>query len=126
MKNQISENLFVRAEDMLNHAEEELQRAEGDVVVPAVCFHTRKTICNYLEGYLIRHMHAPQEPVSLKSLLNQCVSINPEFKKIDLSSFECKHDKEVEPAAYCLSVSKVKSCYNIAQEVKALIMRSEM
>jgi HEPN domain-containing protein len=126
MKNQISENLFVRAEHMLSNAEEELQRSEGDVVVPAVCYHTRKTIYNYLEGYLIRHMHAPKEPISLKSLLNQCVDINPEFKNINLSSFECKHDEKVDPTAYCLSVSKVKSCFNIAQEVQALIMRSEM
>lgn len=126
MKNQISENLFVRAEAMMNNAEEELQRAEGDVVVPAVCYHTRKMIYNYLEGYLIRHMQAPHEPTSLKSLLNQCANINPDFKKINLSGFECKHDNEVDPTAYCLSVTKVKSCYNIALEVQALIMRSEM
>ena len=52
MKHQISDNLFIRADNMLNNAGQELQRAEEDVVVPSVCYNSRETIYNYLEGYL--------------------------------------------------------------------------
>jgi hypothetical protein len=126
MKHQISDNLFIRAENLLDNAGQELQRAEEDVVVPAVCYNSRETIYNYLEGYLIRNMQAPKEPVSLENLKNQCANINPEFKELDFSSLDCSHDNKAGQEAYCMSVTKVKSCFQVAQEVKDLIMRSEL
>ena len=126
MKKQISENLFIRAEDMLESAGRELQRAEEDVVVPAVCYNSRKTIFNYLEGFLIRHYQAPTGPMSLEQLKNECAKINPGFDKIDFTHLDCKQNDELDPAEFCMSIKKVKSCYQIAQEVKDLIQNSEM
>lgn len=121
MKKQISENLYMRAEDSLDAAGTELQRAEEDVVTPAVCYNARKTIINYLEGYLIRNMQAPNGPMSMEQLRTACARINPAFEKLDFSGLNCRHTDELDPAEFCLSVKKVKSCYDLALEVKDLI-----
>lgn len=124
MKKQISENLFIQAEDLLDAAYEELQRAEEDVVTPAVCYHAKQTIINFMEGFLIRNMQAPSGPMSMEQLRAACARINPAFDELDFSGLNCKHSKELDPSEFCMSVDKVRSCYDVAVEIKDLIHRS--
>lgn len=125
MKKQISENLFIQAEDLLNEAYEELQRAEEDVVTPAVCYNAKKTIVNFMEGFLIRNMQAPSGPMSMEQLRAACARIDPAFDELDFSGLNCKHSKELDPAEFCMPVEKVKSCYDVAVDIRDLIQRSD-
>jgi HEPN domain-containing protein len=80
-----SKSTLSEADEMLHTAEEELCRPEEDVVHYNVCKHAYKAIEKYMTAYLIEHGVHIQNSTSIKELLNQCRSIDPDFKELDIN-----------------------------------------
>ena len=74
----------------LNEAKEELFRPEEDMVSYLVCKNSQFAIENYLKGYLLKNGVDIDDCETIDALYKQCVAINANFEKVDLSDFECK------------------------------------
>ena len=119
-----AKKLFEEAVDKLNKANKELYRPEEDIVSYSVCKNSQRAIENYLKGYLLKSGIDPTSFKTIKSLYDQCVKVNKNFEKIDLSDFECKSFNTDD--VYCNEVSKVSSCFDIADSLDTLLRREKI
>jgi hypothetical protein len=118
-----SQTLFGEADQLLDAASHELERAEEDVVIPMVCFNTRQSIVNYMRGYLLTRQQSPVEPLTLDHLHLQCKRLEPAFNLLDFSGFNCRHEDDDE--SYCLSADKVSECLKTAMQTQAIVYGGE-
>ncbi len=65
----------------------------------------------------------PNKYETVDSLYKQCIIINKDFEKVDLSTFNCKSQNM--NTAYCDDVSKVSTCYDIANSLDTFSKRTE-
>ena len=114
-----AKEFFNDASNKLKEANEELFRPEEDVVSYLVCKNAQHAIENYLKGYLLKNDINPDRFRTIDRLYNECKRINKDFEKVNLSGFDCKaqdiHSK------YCLEVSKVSNCYNVANHLDSFL-----
>ena len=89
MKDKATE-LFDEAIEKLNEANEELFRPKEDVVSYVVCKNAQYAIENFLKGFLLQNEIDPSEFTTIDSLYEQCVDIDKNFKKVNLSDFKCR------------------------------------
>lgn len=119
-----SKEFFNDASIKLKEANEELLRPEEDVVSYMVCKNAQHAIENYLKGYLLKNGINPDGFRTIDSLYKECKSINKDFEKVNLSGINCKtqdiHSK------YCLEVSKVNNCYNIANNLDTFLREQKI
>jgi HEPN domain-containing protein len=116
--------LFVTAKKKLNEAKEELFRPEEDMVSYLVCKNSQVAIENYLKGYLLKNGVDIDDCKTIDSLFKQCVAVNSNFEKIDLSEFECKgHDLN---SRYCNEVSKVSKCFDAADDLDTFLRQEKI
>lgn len=118
MRQQNADILIREADQLLEFASHEIERAEEDAATHSVCFNSRQSIVNYLVSYLQKHGTDLPEPVTMASFLEKCRDIDGRFDLIDISNFGCRHDGEHE--AYCLDVNKVSDCLRIAKQTRAI------
>lgn len=111
--------LLEEADKMLQSAEEEMMRAEEDVIAHSVCFNSRQAILNYLSFFLFSHGYRPEEPMTMAGLLEQCRAIDSRFKDLSLANIQCRHDKEEKE--YCLSTDQVGLCFKVAEQARSFI-----
>lgn len=113
------EYLLSKAQKKIQLAEEELMKPNEDVVSFSICNQSKSAIKILLESYLIKHNinFNDQEPLAL--LLERCTIHNPNFKSIDLSSFNCRNTSNSQN--YCDDINKVSNCLSIAKQIEALI-----
>lgn len=123
MKEQATQ-AFNNAVKNLNQANQELFRPEEDVVSYAVCKNSQFAIENYLKGFLLKNNISPKNNTTVSVLFEQCLDINPSFKKIDLSDFECKSHKT--DSRYCTELSKVNNCFDVADSLDTLLRREKI
>ncbi len=119
-----AKKLFVEAVDKLNKANKELYRPKEDIDSYSVCKNSQRAIENYLKGYLLKSGMDPSSFKTIKSLYDQCVKVNKNFEKIDLYGFECKSFTSGD--IYCNEVSKVSSCFDIADSLDTLLRREKI
>lgn len=110
---------FGKAKEQLHIANEELFKPEEDVVTYLVCKNSQHAIENNLKGYLHLRGYQTHENESLEGLLNRCISLDSNFKKIDLNVFDCKASKI--DSSYCNEVSKVSSCFETADNLDTFL-----
>ena len=110
--------LINEADQLLNSALEEIQRSKEDVTAHLVCYNSRQSIVNYLISYLLKNGEQLRKPVTMASLMEQCRSMDGRFDLIDISRINCRHDEKDEE--YCLNVSKVSECLDIAKQTRAI------
>ena len=123
MKNR-ARALFKDAINKVREADEELCRPEEDVVSILVCKKSQRATENFLKGYLLHNGIDPSESNTLEDLYNQCKSFNKNFKKIDLTSFECKAQDF--DARQCTEISKVNSCYTTAGNIDIFLREEQI
>lgn len=109
--------------DLLRIAEDELQRPNEDAVTLSACHCVRDSASNSLRGYLQSKSIKITETSTLSDLQYQCAKLDAQFKNIDLSCFDCRHESLGEKDSYCLSVDKVKKCYDNANMIHGLVMQ---
>ena len=119
-----AKQLFKDASKKLNEANKELYRPKEDVVSYVVCKNSQYAIENYLKGFLLKNGINPNEYETIDSLHKQCVIINKDFEKVNLSDFNCKsHDLD---SRYCNEVSKVSNCFDIADNLDTFLRREKI
>ena len=116
--------LFKEAIKNVNEANEELCRPEEDVVSILVCKKSQLAVNDFLRGYLLQQGVEPKIDMTLEDLYNGCLAINPNFKKVELSNFDCKsvniNSKD------CNNVSKVNECYNTALKLDTFLRKEKV
>ena len=116
--------LFEEAIERLNEANEELFRPEEDIVTYSVCKNAQYAIENYLKGFLLQNGIDITDFKTINTLFEQCKKINPNFKKVDLTDFECKSHKL--DSRYCSEVSKVNDCFNVADSLDTFLRKEKI
>ena len=107
----------------LRIAEFELNRPHEDVVSMSVCYSARHSLNSLLRTYLMSNNVDHKNGNSLKDLLNECIKIDNQFSKLDVSSVLCNDiHHEVCDGKYCLTVDKVNECVTLANQVKSIVL----
>ena len=123
MKDKANE-LFDDAIEKLNEANEELFKPKEDVVSYMVCKNAQFAVENFLKGYLMKNGVDPDEYKTVDSLYKQCEKINPKFKRVDLTDFDCKsHNMD---SRYCEEVSKVSNCFAAADNLDTFLRQENI
>jgi len=115
---------FVDAINKLNLASAELNRPEEDVVTYSVCKNSQLAIENYLKGYLLQNSIEASNYKSIDILFDQCVKVNENFKKVNLSDLRCQSHKI--DSTYCNEVSRVINCHSIADKLDAFLREEKI
>lgn len=113
-------SLIKIADDLLIAAEHEQQRAVEDVVTHLICSNSRKSIYNFLYGYLLNKNITIQHPISIASMQKQCEAIDPRFEWLDLEKVNCRY--ETHDRYYCLEHDNVDKCLKAAKDVRSIVM----
>lgn len=119
MNTNTAEGFYKRANQLLNAAEHEEERAEEDVVTHFICTNSRQSISDFLKGFLLEKNIAIQHPASIDSLYKQCQASDKRFDKLDINNMVCKY--ELNAGSYCLEKNKVDQCLDIARQVKSIV-----
>ena len=115
---------FVKAAQKLNQANKELFKPEEDIVTYLVCKNSQFAIENYLKGYLLKNGVDVEDSNTIDSLYNQCLVINKNFDKVDLSDFQCKgHDIN---SRYCTEIPKVTNCFDAADNLDTFLRKEKI
>lgn len=118
MKDQ-TRKIFEAAYQSLSEANHELMRPEEDIVSMLVCKNAQSAVEGYLRGYLEDNDVDSTQFRTIQSLYQECVRLNPKFKKVDLDEFSCHSpDKE---SKYCAEVSKVSNCFKVANNLDSFL-----
>ncbi len=116
-------NALKQALTELHIAEYELNRPHEDVVTMSVCYSARQSLISMLRLFLMSNDVESVKSNNLKELLNQCIKINNQFSKIDVSDILCKElNQEACDGKYCHTVDKVDECVIVAKKFKTLIL----
>ena len=119
-----SKDHFASAQEKLNEAKKELFRPEEDMVSYLVCKNSQHAIENYLKGYLLKNGVDVEDCNTIDSLYNQCLVINKNFDKVDLSDFQCKgHDIN---SRYCTEIPKVTNCFDAADNLDTFLRKEKI
>ncbi len=119
-----SKDHFATAQEKLNEAKKELFRPEEDIVSYLVCKNSQHAIENYLKGYLLKNGVDVEDCNTIDSLYNQCLVINKNFEKVDLSDFQCKgHDIN---SRYCTEIPIVTNCFDAADNLDTFLRKEKI
>ncbi len=119
-----AEALLKEAVKKIGEANEELCRPQEDVVSIMVCKKAQRATENFLRGFLLQNGKEPGIEKTLDELLNQCVAINPNFEKVDLSHFDCRSVKL--DSRQCNEVSKVSGCFVNASNLETFLREEKV
>ena len=115
---------FVNAQNKLKEAKQELFRPEKDIVSYLVCKNSQIAVEDYLKGYLVKNGINIDNLETIDSLYNQCVVINPNFKKVNLSDFQCKaHDVD---SRFCNEIPIVTNCFDAADNLDTFLRKEKI
>src|SRR5689334_15070316 len=104
-------------------AENEMNRPHEDAVAFCACHNMRRCVNIFLLSFLADNSVQIPGENNFDSLLTYCNKIDPQFKAIDLSCFNCKHNGVTNcDEKYCLSIKKVNECFVQAKRVKNLVL----
>ena len=119
MNTNTAEGFYKRADQLLNAAEHEEERAEEDVVTHFICTNSRQSISDFMKGYLLEKNVAIRHPASIDSLYKQCQASDKRFNNLDLNNMVCRY--ELNSGSYCLDKKIVDQCLDIARKVKSIV-----
>tara|TARA_R110000744_G_scaffold57021_1_gene120087 strand:+ start:517 stop:981 length:465 start_codon:yes stop_codon:yes gene_type:complete len=107
---------FESADQFLEAAKGELNRPAEDVVPFMVCRSARKSISNYLKGFLITKGVEYNEEDTVEILLAKCQGIHGGFNDFDLSPLKFNSDDE-----YSAEFDEMQSCIDLASYARQLV-----
>ncbi|MFA5296789.1 MAG: HEPN domain-containing protein [Lutibacter sp.] len=119
-----SDAFFKEASKKLKTAKEELFKPAEDIVSYSVCKNAQFAIENFLKGYLTKSNIdlGPNETIS--SLFEKCVSIDKDFKTIDLNAIACKN--HAIDSRYCSEVNTVSACFDTADSIDTYLRKNKV
>lgn len=121
MVDQHIQQLLTEGNDLVNFASNELERSKEDVVTFLACNNIKRGINFYLQAFVESYrMESPRHPTP-DSLLRLCISIDPQFKDLDLKPLDCSHEKGANN--YCLDVKHVAECLDVAKATQSMVLQ---
>lgn len=118
--------LLKEAVKEVNEANEELCRPEEDVVSIMVCKKSQRAVNNFLRGFLLQNGVESKIDMTLEQLYRDCLAINPNFKKVDFSNFDCRSLNLNIDFKDCSDVSKVNGCFIIASKLDTFLREEKV
>lgn len=119
-----AKNHFTTALEKLNEAKQEFYRPEEDMVSFLICKNSQHAIENYLKGYLLNNGMETEDCNTIDQLYKQCLQINKNFDKVDLSNFTC--NRQDLNSKYCTSVPKVINCFDAAENLDSFLRKEKI
>ena len=132
MEKQKIKELFLKAENDLGSSKQELNRPALDVVPYAVCVFGRTAIHRYMEclylHYTDKNGDMTQEKPTIADMFEYCKLHNSELAKLNLFPVHCMNRDvlETEEIFYCNELNQVKSCSDIAGEIRGIFIEDVM
>ncbi|MEP6262228.1 MAG: hypothetical protein ABJ092_11660 [Gillisia sp.] len=115
---------FDEAREKLSQANDEFFRPEEDLVTYSVCKNAQFSIENFLKGYLMQHKVDVKGDETLDRLYEQCLNINKNFAKLDLTELDCRsHNLKNRD---CSDVPKVSKCLKTANDLEVLLKQEQI
>lgn len=108
-----------KAREHLKIAGDELMKPEEDVVSFLVCKNSQYAMLHLLRTYLDERGYNTHEKETLQGLLDRCIKLNPEFKRVNIKTVDCRFH-EID-SRYCDDVDKLSSCYHAANALDDFI-----
>jgi hypothetical protein len=121
-----SNQMFQLAADLLEFVHQELNRPEEDVMTTSVCHQTRGIMADMLSSYLLKNGKDFSAATDLETLHAMCCQIDPQFASIKLDGMRCRPARIIGEKAYCMDIEHVKTCFDIASDVKELVSQRIM
>jgi len=122
--NSRSKAFFNEATKKLQLAKEELLKPAEDIVSFSVCKNSQFAIENYLKGFLLKNKVEFDVNATIGALYDKCVSIDQNFKNIDISAIGCKN--HAIDSRYCSEINSVSDCFDTADNVDTYLRKSNM
>ncbi|NND32494.1 MAG: hypothetical protein HKN76_07880 [Saprospiraceae bacterium] len=120
MVNQNVQQLLAEGSDLVHFAEQELTRANEDVVTFLACNNIKRAINNYLSAYIESNgLNTPHNPTP-DNLLRMCQSLDKKFANLDFHALSCSHEKGANN--FCLEVEHVQECLDLAYMTRNLVI----
>lgn len=108
---------------MLESAQIEMFKSEGDIVPFKICNLTRQSLRKYLISFLLKNGRDCFSSSSVEELIKQCTMIDPSFKEIKLSHMDCRNENL--DISFCTEYLQVKNCVQMASRIRHFITKGQ-
>lgn len=119
-----SDAFFKEATKKLKIAKDELFKPSEDIVSYSVCKNAQFAIENYLKGYLTKNDIDLESNESIASLYDKCLSIDKNFKVIEMGPIGCKG--HVIDSRYCSEINTVSACFDTADDIDTYLRKNKI
>ena len=110
------------AEKYLQVAQNEMFKAEEDVVPFMICKNAHLSISHFLKGFLINKGDTVEEGATIDDLIEKCKLYNSKFASLQDQHMKCGHG--LTSNTYCTTVETVEACIEAALEAKKLTIEN--
>ena len=118
------EKWIIKAVNDLKVAEHELRQPADEIVTDAICFHCQQAVEKLLKAYLASQNIDFGKTHNLEFLLERCLKIDPDFKKVDVGNLSFYAVAVRYPDEFYIpSVQEAKECFKIASVIREIILR---
>ncbi|RXP45603.1 HEPN domain-containing protein [Lutibacter sp. HS1-25] len=108
----------------LELAKDALNKPSEDIVSYSACKNSQFAIENYLKGFLLTNNVEFAVNATIGELYNQCVEIDENFKKIEISAIKCKNDQI--NGGYCTGIGTLNACLDAADTIENYLKESKI
>lgn len=119
-----SDAFLKEAVNKLKIAKEEMFKPAEDFVSYSVCKNSQFAIENYLKGYLTSKEIKLESDETIASLYNKCITIDENFKTIDMGAIGCK--KSAIDSRYCSEINSVSACFDTADNIDTFLRKNKL
>lgn len=116
---------LIKADNDLKVAENEMKLPSAeDMVTEAICFHSQQAVEKFLKAFLITKKVEFEKTHNLEFLIELCVKVDEEFKKIEVGNLsfyavEVRYPNEF----YMPTIGEAKECLELARKAKEFVLR---
>jgi len=119
-----SDAFLKEATKKLQIAKEEMFKPAEDIVSYSVCKNSQFAIENFLKGFLTKNNIKLQPNETIATLYSKCISIDANFKAIEMSAIGCK--KHTIDSRYCSELNTVSACYDTADNIDTYLRKNDI
>ncbi|WP_457610363.1 HEPN domain-containing protein [Lutibacter sp.] len=119
-----SDAFLKEATKKLQIAKEEMFKPAEDIVSYSVCKNSQFAIENFLKGFLTKNNVKLQPNETIATLYSKCISIDNNFKVIEMSTIGCKN--HTIDSRYCSEINTVSACYDTADNIDTYLRKNSI
>lgn len=133
MNEERAKTFYEKADMLLSQAGDELTKPAEDVVTYSACISSRSALYFFLACYYVSKAEEEVDEnlekgkIPIDDLVDFAEEVNDEISEIDFSPMHCscKDVRQIvinEEIYFCNNVEVVKTCANLAEKVKAIVV----